>query len=319
MKCQLCESEFKTQKPLEKHQTRKTACISSEKVINLLNEKDKELSEMKERMDMSEEQSDMFRKLHVRSQKQLAAWRKEHKKCDVTRAKEALEEPEYPPGPRKKVSVEEFFNNPENFSSPEEAAANSTSSSFDFGQNANTQPSNNGTTTSFSFKQSNDTNNRSNSDSGTTFSFRPKSTSMPTPKLNQPDSIKPPTSWSSWSNNNNNSSFPNWSSGNNNFSGSKFGTKEWAKNFGKQMGNQLARLPNGQMLDTTNMTTTNTTTTNITNNIININVKICAPGFESIQMKDSRGLNFSMAKKQKIADHLQKLLEIMMEEEQKFE
>jgi hypothetical protein len=76
----------------------------------------------------------------------------------------------------------------------------------------------------------------------------------------------------------------------------------------------MARLPNGQTLDTTNMTTTNTTTTNITNNVVNINVKLCAPGFESLHITDSRGIVFSMEKKQRIADHLQKLVDIMGEE-----
>jgi hypothetical protein len=163
------------------------------------------------------------------------------------------------------------------------------------------------------------TSNNTTGDKNTsTFSFRPKNG----PTLKQPDSIKPPTNWSSWGN----SGSSSWSR-NNNFSSANtgnvtapFGTAEWAKQFTSQFANnklsqngKKTRLPNGQIVDTTNMTTTNTTTTNITNNIININVKLCAPGFESIHMTDSRGMTFSMVKKQKIADHLQKLLEIMMD------
>lgn len=343
MNCQLCETEFKTNALLNKHQTRKTACVSSQKVLEQMKEKDDKLSEMKQKMDMSEEQSDMFRKLHVRSQKQLAAWRKEHKKCDVTLAKEALEEPEYPPGPRTTVSVEEFFNNPGNFSSPEEAAANATptfsgryNNATSIGGGGVSQPRlNSEGGTSFSFKQP-DTNSGGNN--GSSFSFRPKTMNMPTPKLNQPDSIKPPTSWNSWSSDTNrtrqrtnNNTFSSTTTTNNGFGGNfpwdnddngpKFGTPEWTRQFQSKFGRkgQLTRLPNGQVIDTANMTTTNTTTTNITNNIININVKLCAPGFESINMSDSRGLHFSMAKKQRIADHLQKLLDIMMDDEEIFE
>ena len=121
MKCKLCDSEFKGIQPLNVHLMRKTACVSAQSVIDLLDAKDNEiktlkdeLKELRERVTSSEEHSDMFRKLHVRTQKQLAAWRNEHKKCSVTLEKQAAEDAPYyaaeqQTAAKPTVSVEEFF------------------------------------------------------------------------------------------------------------------------------------------------------------------------------------------------------------------
>jgi hypothetical protein len=368
MKCQLCQIDFKTKARLDTHLLRKTACISAENILQQMELKNSELNYTKNKMKTSEDHADMFRKLHVRTQKQLAEWKNEHDKCSVTLAKRALEGPEEY-GEKTTVTVEEYFSNPDNFSNPEDVIPrssgpkfnplhhlksinhtdDSTGNSDDDKDKNNCDDEDDPPRSPPSFYKSDDEfgsnikwdNNENDSAddndmtftsstkpgdaNSSTFSYRPKNGQT----LKQPDSIKAPTNWSSWNGNPGTS----WSR-TNNFSANAtggpavagrgngaFGTAEWAKQFTNQFSNnKLARgaqtrLPNGQIIDTTNMTTTNTTTTNITNNIININVKLCAPGFESIHMTDSRGMTFSMIKKQKIADHLQKLLEIMTDDE----
>lgn len=366
LKCKLCETEFKTEALLDTHLSRKTACISAKTVIEMLEKNENTMKEAKERMVTYQESSDMFRNLHVRTQKQLQVWRREHAKCSVTIEKNPPEE-EYT-GPRQTMSVAEFFDNAENNPAandiflPEgarrqaereraEAAAaikDSTAQEspkkrdLSDSESPETSPikgSGEGTTND-PFKFGSDSSKGNSFSFGNTggsgFSFKQPST------LKDPDSISTPTNWSSWSsktNNNPTTVSTSWSSSDNGttrtstngssvptgpgnaFPGTPaFGTPEWTKQFtnnapwNNKRPNQVARLPNGQVVDTTNMTTTNTTTTNITNNIVNINVKLCAPGFESIHITDSRALNFNMEKKQRIADHLQKLVEIMMDE-----
>jgi len=399
VKCKLCESEFKTEAALQLHLERKTACVSSQTVVAMLNKNADELNEqkeLKERLVTIQEQSDFFRQLHVRSQKQLQAWRKEHQKCSVTIAKLPPQE-EYT-GPRQTMSVTEFFDNLEN--NPEAndillpegareqaraeraaAAAEKAKRELD-GEEVSPQKekdkyeldtsegspvttkgnrtetkkperperpaatketkeseikgTGNGTTSDpFKFSNSSSDGNSfsfGNTSGDSNFSFK-----QPT-ALKDPDLISTPTNWSSWTsrtNNNPKTVSTSWSSADNNTTTTSttngnsipyttpqqppaFGTPEWTKQFTQNAPwnkkNQLAKMANGQITDTTNMTTTNTTTTNITNNIVNINVKLCAPGFESLHITDSRVLSFSMEKKQRIADHLQKLVEIMMDE-----
>jgi hypothetical protein len=353
MKCQLCQIDFKTKARLDAHLLRKTACISAENILQQLELKNSELNYTKNKMKTSEDHADMFRKLHVRTQKQLAGWKKDHNQCSVTLAKRSLEEEAEETGEKTTVTVDEYFSNPDNFSNPEDVSStgplnhhlklnvhNSDDDELDIEDSPNSPPSfykssdaEFGANIKWNTNDSDNDNDMTFTSSGNTddknssaFSYRPKNGQT----LKQPDSIKAPTNWSSWKGNPGTS----WSR-TNNFSAdttganrtsnvtAQFGTAEWAKQFTNQFqnnkvarsGGTKTRLPNGQIIDTTNMTTTNTTTTNITNNIININVKLCAPGFESIHMTDSRGMTFSMIKKQKIADHLQKLLEIMTDED----
>jgi hypothetical protein len=360
MKCQLCQVDFKTKPKLDAHLLRKTACISAETILQQLELKNSELNYTKNKMKTTEDHADMFRKLHVRTQKQLAEWKKEHENCSVTLEKHNLEEPkENPIGEKTTVSVDEYFSNPDNFSNPEDAIPMERpkfkSNEEDSNNSSNSSPSPPGSPPSFyksddefgsnmkwnttndddedddkgdndmtftSVNRANRTCNAGNADkTASTFSYRPKNGTT----LKQPDSIKAPTNWSSWEGNSSttrNNHFSAAATGAKNKITAPFGTAEWGRQFTTQFaGNKFSgggtktRLPNGQVIDTSNMTTTNTTTTNITNNIININVKLCAPGFESIHMTDSRGMTFSMIKKQKIADHLQKLLEIMTDDD----
>ena len=278
--CVLCKTVFKSTSALNKHQKRKTTCVGGEQVFEYLDEKKLEMKEFVERMELSEEHSDMFRKLHVRSQKQLAAWRKDHEKCNVTLQQEAeKEDPEaftLEDKPResffKKSPVKTSVAEPTNIRAPGQSAG-----SF----------------------------------------FANKSTST-----NSGNDNAPTVSWSSTENPNGSTTTTTTSTS----TSAENAIPDWAKQFQKAPWNQNGALgtlapttlPNGQVVNPANMTTTNTTTTNVTNNIININVKLCAPGFESIDMSDSRGFNFTEEKKQEIADHLQKLLEIMMDDEPNF-
>lgn len=279
LKCELCETSFKTVASLKAHQKKKAVCVTGERLTEIFEAKNAEMKEMKERMEMSEEHSDMFRKLHVRSQKQLAAWRKDHEKCSVTRQqemeKEDTEEFTLEDKPR-----ESFFKNdpPKSTAAPSNIRAPGQSHFNNYGSGSGSSGSGSGVPTSWSSSSENP--------SGGT-------TTTTTTTSSGGDNVIP----------------------------------DWAKQFQQAPWNQSAnsstalaptRLPNGQIINPANMTTTNTTTTNVTNNIININVKLCAPGFESIDMTDSRGFNFTAQKKQEIADHLQRLLEIMMDDEPDF-
>lgn len=277
--CALCEQTFKDEAAIKKHQGRKSCCVPGDKVFEYLSKKIAEWKEFVERMEMSEEHSDMFRKLHVRSQKQLAAWRKDHEKCNVTLRQEAeKEDPEaftLEDKPRESFFKKESVKSNDNAFPIKTAAAPS-----------NIRAPNNSFFNDNSGNDGNDSNvswsSRRNSNGSTTTTTTTTSTSE--------DNV-----------------VPDWAK--------QFQKAPWTQNNGAL---QPTTLPNGQVINPANMTTTNTTTTNVTNNIININVKLCAPGFESINMGDSRGFNYSAEKKQEIADHLQKLLEIMMDDEPSF-
>ena len=291
LKCSLCEKPFKNKSSLTSHQNRKTACVSTQKVLNIINGKStvKKIGTMEKDenyVKMIEEQSDLFRKLHVRTQKQLAEWRKQHEKCSISLEKRARERAMMPMDEETRKSFEKFMRG---YDSDDSVEMDLSDDNLIFNEpEPNSSQNNNNTNrneilfTNFGGGDSNDNNNfttwSTKSSSGVPTRF--SAVTNPTNGFNT-SHLKPGT----------------WST-----------TKTTTNRIPPGDG-QLVR-PGARP-----MTTTNTTTTNITNNIININVKLCAPGFESIQITDSRGLQFSYRKRQRIADHLQNLLEIMMESE----